>query len=168
MDKVIIELAGLSVGYGENIIIRDIELKLKKGSVVSLIGANGSGKSTLLKTVFGELKPLKGNVLLEGRPLSEIDKSELSKRIAILMTDRFKSGFMTCREIVELGRYPYTGFLGRLSGDDDRAVEDALEKLRISALSDRLFNRLSDGQRQLVMLARAICQEPEVLIMDEP
>ncbi len=168
MNETMIELSGVSVGYGDNVIIRDIDLKIKKGTIVSLIGPNGSGKSTLLKTLVGELKAISGQIRINGKLLSEQSSKELSKTIAILMTDRFKSGFMTAGEIAALGRYPFTDLLGRLSKEDEKAVQNAMELLNITELSDKYFNRLSDGQRQLVMLARAICQEPSILIMDEP
>ncbi|MCR5789583.1 MAG: ABC transporter ATP-binding protein [Lachnospiraceae bacterium] len=167
-----LETVSLSAGYGKHVIIYDADLSFTAGSIVTLIGANGSGKSTLLKTLCGELKPLNGTVRLSGpdgdRTITEIPAKELSKRIAILMTDKFRSGFMKVKEIVELGRYPYTGLTGMLSKTDKEAVEKALSLLKLTELADQLFSELSDGQRQLVMLARAICQEPEILIMDEP
>ena len=166
--ETMITLTDLCVGYGESVIVKDINLHIAQGSIVSLIGANGSGKSTLLKTLTGGLKPIAGQVLLEGEPVETLGAKELSKKVAILMTNRFQSGWMTSREIVELGRYPYTNMIGKLSDADNRAVETTMELLNIAGLSHKLFNKLSDGQRQLVMLARAICQEPKVLIMDEP
>ncbi len=168
MDNNVIETTGLSIGYGSNIIAEDIDLVIKKAEIVSLIGPNGSGKSTLLKTLIKELAPIRGSVSFLGRPLKEYSAKELSQKTAILMTGRFRTGFMTCREIVEYGRYPYTGITGRLSDEDMAIVEAAMEELRIKALSDRLFANLSDGQKQLAMLARAVCQEPELLVMDEP
>ncbi|HAV00167.1 MAG: ABC transporter ATP-binding protein [Lachnospiraceae bacterium] len=165
----IIELSGLSVGYKKgSAVISGIDLKLEKGTVAALIGANGSGKSTLLKTLIGELKPLAGTVMLDGRPMESYSRKERAKSIAILMTDRVSPGFMTAKEVVALGRYPYTDITGRLSPADEEAMEKALRSLRLKELSDRRFNTLSDGQKQLVLLAKAVCQEPELLIMDEP
>ncbi len=165
----ILELSGLSVGYKkDNPVISGIDLKLEKGTVAALIGANGSGKSTLLKTLIGELKPLAGTVMSGGRPMESYSRKERAKSIAILMTDRVNPGFMTVKEVVALGRYPYTDITGRLTRADEEAVEKALFTLGVEELSGKGFNTLSDGQKQLVMLAKAVCQEPELLIMDEP
>ena len=165
----VMELSGLSAGYKKgHAIISGIDLRLEKGSVIALIGANGSGKSTLLKTLTGELKPLAGRILINKRPMESFSRRELAKSIAILMTDRVSPGFMSVREVVELGRYPYTDITGRLSETDEEAVETALRMLEIPSLSEMRFNMLSDGQKQLAMLAKAVCQEPELLIMDEP
>ncbi|MCR4656512.1 MAG: ABC transporter ATP-binding protein [Lachnospiraceae bacterium] len=168
MNNYVIELNDLSIGYGQTPVVNDIDLCISRGSIVSLIGANGSGKSTLLKTLIKELAPLKGTVLIDGFSLEGYSQKELSKKIAILMTGRFRSGFLTCREIVEYGRYPYTDIFGKLSDEDERAVRRAMEMLGIDSFSEKLFSTLSDGQKQLTMLARAVCQEPELLIMDEP
>ena len=168
MSSYVIELDNLSIGYGETPVVKDINLRVEKGSIVCLIGANGSGKSTLLKTLIKELAPIKGTVLIDGFSLEGYSQKKLSKKIAILMTGRFQSGFMTCREIVEYGRYPYTDIFGKMSEEDKSAVHKSMEMLGIDSLSERLFSTLSDGQKQLAMLARAVCQEPELLIMDEP
>ena len=168
-ETIIIETSGLSVGYQKgNPVISGIDMKLERGSVAALIGANGSGKSTLLKTLTGELKPLAGTVMLDGRPMESFSRKELAKSIAILMTDRVSPGFMTVREVVALGRYPYTDITGRLSPADEEAVEKALCGLGLEKFSEKRFNTLSDGQKQLALLAKAVCQEPELLIMDEP
>ena len=166
--NIVIRSDALTVGYGSTPIVSGINLTIRAGSVVTLIGRNGSGKSTMLRCFSGQRTPLSGQVFLGGTELFSLSVKERSRRIAILMTERFRSGFLTAREVVEFGRYPYTDLIGRLSEKDHEAVESAMEELRITGLADRLFSELSDGQRQLVMLARAICQEPELLIMDEP
>ena len=116
LQTIIIETSGLSVGYQKgNPVISGIDMRLERGSVAALIGANGSGKSTLLKTLTGELKPLAGTVMLDGRPMESFSRKELAKSSAILMTDRVSPGFLTVREVVALGRYPSTDITGRRS-----------------------------------------------------
>ncbi len=167
-STVCIGTEGLCAGYGRIRVLEDIELKVEKGTILTLIGANGCGKSTLLKCLIGELSPVSGRVFFKERELASYTPAELSKKISLLMTGRISSGFMTSREIVEFGRYPYTGLIGRLSEKDKQIVDDSMELLGIEGLAEKPFANLSDGQRQLVMLARAVCQEPELLIMDEP
>ena len=157
----------LTVGYGSPL-ISDISFHVKGGEIMTLIGPNGSGKSTILKTLAGELAKLGGTVFLEGTNTDEISGKERAKKQAVLLTERIKADMMTCREVVETGRYPYTGHFGLLSDKDKEAVEKAISLVNIEDFADRDFSAISDGQRQRVMLARAICQEPRVLILDEP
>nr|WP_081843168.1 cobyric acid synthase [Butyrivibrio sp. WCE2006] len=157
----------LNIGYKEDL-IRDISIIVKKGKIVTLIGPNGCGKTTLLKTLTGELSLRGGTVYLNGEDKSALSASEIAKRMSLLMTYRVKPELMTCREVVEIGRYPYTGRLGILSEADREKVEEAMRWTDVSELSDKFFEKISDGQKQRVLLARAICQEPEILVLDEP
>ena len=158
----------LTIGYHKVPVIRNISLEVRKGEIIALIGPNGAGKSTLLKTIARELAPISGSIFLEGRDMQTISYRELSKKLAVILTERIKVDLTTCRDIVATGRYPYTGRLGVLTHRDEAVVDAAMETVHALDLSDRDFNAISDGQRQRILLARAICQEPEMILLDEP
>lgn len=158
----------LTIGYHKVPVIRNISLEVQKGEIIALIGPNGAGKSTLLKTIARELAPISGSIYLEGRDMQTISYRELSKKLAVILTERIKVDLTTCRDIVATGRYPYTGRLGVLTREDETIVDAAMETVHALDLSDRDFNAISDGQRQRILLARAICQEPEMILLDEP
>lgn len=158
----------LSVGYGKKIIIPEINLSVEGGKIVTLIGPNGSGKSTLLKTLANEISSLGGKVFLLGKNMSSLSEKEIAPHLSILMTERLKGGKMTCREVVATGRYPYTGRLGLLSPDDWKKTDDAISLVHAEEVADSLFSEISDGQRQRIMLARAVAQDTEVIVLDEP
>lgn len=158
----------LAVGYQGEALIRHIALRVRRGDIVVLIGPNGSGKSTILKSVIRQLRPIGGAVYLDGQSMAGMTDMDIAKRLSVLMTDRVRPELMTCEDVVATGRYPYTGRLGILSRDDWRKVGEALELVQGADLAHRDFNQISDGQRQRVLLARAICQEPEAIVLDEP
>ena len=164
----ILKTEGLSVGYGGKALLREIELAVSAGEIVTLIGPNGAGKSTILKTLTRQLEPVGGIVWLENRPMKDLKDNQVARTMSILMTARPEPELMTCGQVVSSGRYPYTGRLGLLSAEDRQKAAEAMELVHVTELADRDFNQISDGQRQRVMLARAICQEPRVLVMDEP
>ncbi len=157
----------LHIGYDKDL-VRDITLQVSPGKIVTLIGPNGCGKSTLLKTLTGELRKRGGTVFLDGDDLSVQKADEIAKKMSVVMTYRVKSELLTCKEVVELGRYPYTGRLGILSDKDRGIVRESMDWAEVTDLGSAYFRNISDGQKQRVMLARAVCQEPEVLILDEP
>ena len=159
---------GLAAGYNGKTVVDGVELAVRAGEIAVLIGPNGAGKSTILKTLARQLAPLSGAVYLDGRTLAEMAENELAKTLSIVTTERVRGELMTCADVVAMGRYPYTGRLGILSENDRRAVTQAMELVDVTALRETPFESLSDGQRQRVMLARAICQEPKVLLLDEP
>lgn len=158
----------MTVGYDGKPLIGNVEITLQKGEILTLIGPNGAGKSTILKSITRQLALIAGTVCLDGKDLKTLSGEELSKKMAVVMTQRLRSELMTCEDVVATGRYPYTGRFGILSADDHTAVEKAMELVRVSEIRNLDFDHISDGQRQRVMLARAICQEPEILILDEP
>ena len=158
----------LTVGYDGQPLIREVCLSVQRGRIVTLIGPNGSGKSTILKTVVGQLSKVSGAVLLEGSPMEQLRQNEIAKKMAILMTQRVHPELMTCFDVVSTGRYPYTGALGLLSKEDKRIVMDAMALVHSADLADRPFEAISDGQRQRILLARALCQQPEIIVLDEP
>ena len=168
MDGSIFRTQGLSAGYGRRVILSGVEITAERGRITTLIGPNGCGKSTLLRTASRQLAALSGSVFISGSSLRDIGANELARKLSILLTERISPELMTCRDVVESGRYPYTGQLGILSEADRAAVEEAMALTSTTELSGVEFTRISDGQRQRVMLARAICQQPELLILDEP
>lgn len=168
MDKPYFELQDLTVGYGGKPLISGISLSLRKGGIMTLIGPNGSGKSTILKTVTRHLPAISGEVLLDGQNLRSMDGKSLATKMAVVLTDRVRPELMTCFDIVAAGRYPYTGSFGMLTARDRDIVGRALEQVNVADIADRDFTSVSDGQRQRVLLARAIAQEPELIVLDEP
>ena len=168
MNEYYFHLDHLTVGYDKKPLIKDICIGIEKGEIVTLIGPNGSGKSTILKSITRQLKLVGGNVEFDGKNLHELSFRELSTKMAVVLTERMKPELMTCHDIVATGRYPYTGRLGMLTREDEEKVEKAMRAVHAEELGGRDFNAISDGQRQRVLLARAICQEPEVIILDEP
>lgn len=158
----------MTVGYNKKPLIKDIEIGIKKGEIITLIGPNGSGKSTILKSISRNLEIVAGTVYLENDQVSSMSFRDLSRKMAVMLTERIKTEYMTCYEIVATGRYPYTGRLGILSAEDEEIVEESLRRVHAEDLGSRDFNAISDGQRQRILLARAICQQPEIILLDEP
>ena len=158
----------MAVGYQGKTLIHDINIGIDKGEIVTLIGPNGSGKSTILKSITKQLKLIGGKVFFDDTSLQEMSYKELSSNMAVVLTERIKTELMTCHEIVATGRYPYTGRLGILTPEDEQIVDEAMKAVHAEDLGNRDFNAISDGQKQRVLLARAICQEPEIIVLDEP
>ena len=158
----------LCVGYDNKPLIKDVEIALQKGEILCLIGSNGAGKSTVLKSIAGQLKILGGTAYIGKDDLSVMKADELAKRMSVVFTEKVKVELKSCRDMVATGRYPYTGWFGILSKEDERIVDEAMELTHITDIGEKDFNKVSDGQKQRVMLARAICQEPEIVILDEP
>ena len=162
------ETKELAIGYGSAPLASGITLGAVPGQILALIGPNGAGKSTLLKTLAGQLAPLGGAVLLDGRSLTDYTGTARARKLALMLPHTRRTELTSCFEFAAAGRIPYTGRLGILSDADRQAVRDALELVGASPLAGRDFNCISDGQRQRVLLARAICQQPGVLLLDEP
>ena len=160
--------ARLAVGYGGKPLIENICLHVRRGEIMTLIGPNGAGKSTILKTLARQLTPMAGAVYLDKQALGQMAEKELAQRLAIVTTERIDPELMTCRDIVSTGRYPYTGRLGLLRAEDRTIVENALAQVHAGELAELPFAQASDGQRQRVLLARALCQQPDVILLDEP
>lgn len=158
----------MSVGYDKKALIENIEIGLEKGEILTLIGPNGAGKSTILRSITRQLQLIGGTVYIGEQSLSQMSGTELSQKMAVVLTDKLQTEMMTCEDVVATGRYPYTGRFGILSDDDMKIVAEAMAMVHVTEIKDRDFTRISDGQKQRVMLARAICQEPEIIILDEP
>lgn len=168
----IVELKSLTVGYRKEDtffpLVGPVDISINGGELIGVIGRNGIGKSTLLKTIAGLLKPLMGNVIIEGKKLTEYRRSELAEIIGYISTEQIKVDSMKVTELVELGRYPHTSWSGRLSETDNEKILFAMEKTGILSLRERFVNELSDGERQKAMIARLLAQDTDILIMDEP
>lgn len=162
------ETKDLTVGYHGKPLIEHIDIGIGKGGILCLIGPNGSGKSTILRSITRHLAKLGGTVAIAGENLDRLNDRELAKRVSVVLTDRVDPDLMTCWEVVSTGRYPYTNHFGRLSAEDEAIVLQSLECVNALDLREHLFTQLSDGQKQRILLARALCQRPEVIVLDEP
>jgi iron complex transport system ATP-binding protein len=171
--ETILQTCDLAIGYRDRRgasrrIAQGLDLALKSGELVCLLGPNGAGKSTLIRTLAGLQKPLAGSVRLEGRELTTVSAEAKARRVAIVLTERISVGYMTARQLVELGRIPHTNAWGSLTRADAYVVEQVMHFTETWRFRDRDINALSDGERQKVMIARALAQEPRLLILDEP
>jgi iron complex transport system ATP-binding protein len=164
---------GLSIGYRErssaSIVVKsDISVHALGGEMVALIGGNGIGKSTLLKTIAGFQSALAGELLVRGRPVSDFAAVELALEMSFVSTEIVRVANLTVREMVGLGRFPYTNWFGQLTDNDQIIIEKAIHQVGLSGYEDRLINRISDGERQRTMIARALAQETKIMVLDEP
>ena len=167
----LLEARGLSVGYGgrrRTVVLSGVDAALRRGQCAALLGPNGSGKSTLLRTLAGLQRPLGGAVLLDGAPLARLTPGEIARTLSVVLTDAIDAAQLTAWDVVALGRAPHAGFSGRLSEADREIVRRALLSASAAALAARPLQDLSDGERQRVMIARALAQEPSVILLDEP
>jgi len=158
----------LEIGYAKPKLAYAEKLKIETGKLIGVIGVNGSGKSTLLNSLQGSLKVISGNIYIKHKPIQSYAKHELAKLISIVKSQAEISGALKVQEIISLGRQPYTDWLGRLSSVDQQKVDDALNLLEVKDLKNRYFNKLSDGQKQRVMIARAFAQDTPFILLDEP
>lgn len=158
----------LTVGYDGKPLISDITIGVEKGEILTLIGPNGSGKSTILKSITKHLSTISGVVYIDNKSMRQMSNKETATRLSVVLTERVNPEMMTCGEMVATGRYPYTNSFGTLTEKDRQIVQDSLCRVHALDLYDREFSATSDGQRQRIMLARAICQEPEIIVLDEP
>ena len=166
--QVYLSLENTAVGYNGRALIHGISIGVRRGEIVTLVGPNGSGKSTILKSITRQLSLIGGEVLLDGKRIADYTPQSLAERMAVVLTGRMQPELMTCRDVTAMGRYPYTGRLGILSAEDEKKVDEALEAVHAQKIADRPFDAVSDGERQRILLARAICQEPEIIVLDEP
>lgn len=172
MNAPILQLHDLVAGYrnGQHTlsIVQSLNEALHEGELVCLIGPNGAGKSTLLRTIAGMQAPLAGRVDLLGKDLGDMSAYERARALSVVLTQKMDVGLLSAYEVVAMGRYPYTGWMGRLSNSDHECVRLAIAQVDASCLSERKFNTLSDGERQKILIARALAQEPGLMILDEP
>jgi iron complex transport system ATP-binding protein len=173
MDGTVLVTEGLTIGYRQPrraplVIANRITVAVGRGELVCLVGPNGVGKSTLIRTLSGMQRPLAGRVLLQGMPVHDMYPKDLARQLSIVLTERVDVGALAADDLVALGRYPYTDWSGRLATEDERIVSWAMETVGAAQFAKRRVGELSDGERQKVMIARALAQEPVVMILDEP
>lgn len=162
-------LRDLSVGYGEprGAVLSNLAVAEKAGAFICVLGRNGAGKSTLMRTIAGLQAPLHGHVTLDGDEVARLGAAERARRIAVVLTERDAAAGMTVEDVVALGRQPFTGWDGRLSASDGAMIAAALDTAGARPFAGRPFASLSDGERQRVMIARAIAQTPGLMVLDE-
>ena len=168
MPDKILHTANLSVGYKDRTVLSSLNLNLNKGQLTCLLGPNGSGKSTLIRTLAGIQKPLLGMVTLQEKSLREVSPKTLAKQLSLVLTDRVTPGNLTVYGLVSLGRFPYTTWMGSLTGEDKDVIQWALEITGTMQFANRHIGELSDGEKQKVMIARALAQQTDLIILDEP
>ena len=172
MSSETIRLSNLSIGYrsknGTRVVATGINAAIRSGELTCLLGANGVGKSTLLRTLAAFQPKLDGEVLIEGQEITTFNDKELSRMIGVVLTEKPDIRNMSVRELVALGRSPYTGFWGTLHEEDWQVVDEAIHAVRIEPLRERMIHTLSDGERQKVMIAKALAQQTPVIYLDEP
>jgi iron complex transport system ATP-binding protein len=166
--KSTVVIKDLSIGYVKKVVADNINASIKQGELTCLLGANGVGKSTLLKTLSGFLDKLEGKISILGKELDAYTPKELSTVMGVVLTDKYDIRNMSVREIVGMGRSPYTSFWGTLSKEDYEIVDQAIELIGISHLSGRMVHTLSDGERQKAMIAKSLAQQTPIIILDEP
>lgn len=167
-----LDIRHLSVGYSGKVVAQDINATLERGTLTCLIGPNGAGKSTLLRTLCAFQSPIDGHIIIytdtRAEDLTTLSKMRVAKTIGVVLTDITDTGNITAWEVVALGRSPYTDFRGRLTDADRRIVDDSMAMAGIANLSSRKMRRLSDGERQKVMIAKALAQQTPLMVLDEP
>lgn len=173
MREIILETNDLTVGYAQRgrvtrSVAQRLNLRLEAGELVCLLGPNGAGKSTLLRSLAGMQRPLQGTVQIAGVNPHHVAPAALARLLGVVLTERAEVGALSVYALVALGRYPYTDWSGRLNHTDEAAIQAALAAVGIEDFAPRLVNQLSDGERQKVMIARALAQEPKLLLLDEP
>ncbi|MGN1259695.1 MAG: ABC transporter ATP-binding protein, partial [Alloprevotella sp.] len=172
MKTELLHICDLSTGYGKagrhQPVAAGLNGSLPRATLTALIGPNGAGKSTLLRTLAGLQPALAGQVELDGQPLAAYTPRALARTVGIVLTKRVEALHLSVRQVVEAGRMPYTGLTGRLTSADTHAVEHAMELTRTTGFADRMIHTLSDGERQRVMIAKALAQDTPLILLDEP
>lgn len=168
----IIQIVDLTIGYqaGKQTkpVLDQLNVTVHQGELIGIVGQNGIGKSTLLRTIARLQKPLKGSVLLDGKSVEAFSRSKFAGRLSFVSTEILKLNHCTVRQMVSFGRSPYTNWFGTMVTNDIVMVEEAMESVGITAISDRYINEISDGERQRVMIARSLAQDTEIIVLDEP
>lgn len=163
-----IRLHDVSTGYGRRVVASGLNACLHQGEMVCLLGANGAGKSTLLRTIGGFQPALAGEVSIDGKPIGRLGASRLNRLLSVVLTERIDVAGLTVRDLVGMGRAPYTGFWGTLQDDDRRIVDESMRLAGVGELADRQVQSLSDGERQKAVIAKALAQQTPAILLDEP
>lgn len=163
-----IELKKLTLGYGQRTLLEAVNAQITGGQLVALLGRNGTGKSTLLRTMMGLEKPQSGEIILQGKNIASLKPEKLARNISFVTTDKVRIANLRCKDVVALGRSPYTNWLGQLQGEDLERVDNAMRLVSMSGYADKTMDKMSDGECQRIMIARALAQDTPVILLDEP
>jgi len=166
--KYIVEAEEIVFGYHGNPVLKKISARIKDGDVLAILGPNGSGKTTLIKILLGLVRPQGGRIKLEGENINFLARNELAKKMAYVPQSHREAFGYTVTDIVLMGRMPHISFMGRYGKNDQKIVAESLEKMSVGHLHDRPYTEISGGERQLVLIARAVAQEAKIIVMDEP
>ncbi|ASV31903.1 ABC transporter ATP-binding protein [Maribacter cobaltidurans] len=167
-EHTILEIDNLTIGYENKKVCSAISFAVKRGECAAIVGVNGIGKSTLLRTI-GHLQPaLGGTIRIDGTLISQMSMNNLAKRLSLVLTEPIASKNMTVKELIALGRQPYTNWMGSLGEMDIKKISEAISMLELNHLADTKCYELSDGQLQRVMIARALAQDTDIILLDEP
>ena len=162
-----IELHDLSIGYGDRTLLSEVEATIEKGKLTALIGRNGTGKSTLLRAIAGLNRRYSGRILLGGRPAADTRTAEMARTLAFVTTERTRIANLKCEDVVAIGRAPYTNWIGRMQKADTEIVMRSLASVGMEDYAERTMDRMSDGECQRIMIARALAQSTPIILLDE-
>ena len=163
-----IQLKDLTLGYEQRTLLEKVSAHITGGQLVALLGRNGTGKSTLLRAVMGLEKPQNGEIILHGNNIASLKPEELARNISFVTTDKVRIANLRCRDVVALGRSPYTNWLGQLQGEDKEKVDNAMHLVGMDSYAEKTMDKMSDGECQRIMIARALAQDTPVILLDEP
>ncbi len=163
-----IQLHNLTLGYDNQKLLDQVSARFEAGTITALIGRNGAGKSTLLRTLTGFIPPIGGEIRLNGYRINSITPAQLARTVALVTTERIRIANLSCRDVVALGRAPYTNWIGSMQPEDQEVVMRSLERVGMSSYATRTLDKMSDGECQRVMIARALAQQTPIILLDEP
>ena len=163
-----IQLQNLSIGYSGRTLLQDVTCTIPAGRLTALIGRNGTGKSTLLRAIAGLNRHYSGTIMLDGKPISRMQPLEMARTLAFVTTERTRIAALTCKDVVAVGRAPYTNWIGRMQPQDHDIVMQSLRAVGMEAYADRTMDTMSDGECQRIMIARALAQDTPIILLDEP
>lgn len=163
-----IRFQNLTLGYGSRILIEKLSTRVKPGELTALVGRNGTGKSTLLRAIAGLGEILSGDIILADKPINELSTAERASTISFVTTDKVRIANLRCRDVVALGRAPYTNWIGRMQKQDEEIVMRSMELVGMGDYADKTMDRMSDGECQRIMIARALAQQTPIILLDEP
>lgn len=163
-----IRFENLTLGYQTRILIDSLTGEIPDGRLTALVGRNGTGKSTLLRAIASLGEPVSGDIIINGTPIERLSPMDMARNVALVTTDKVRISNLRCRDVVALGRAPYTNWIGRIQQQDEQIVEQALSAVGMSDYADRTMDRMSDGECQRIMIARALAQQTPIILLDEP
>ena len=163
-----IELKELTLGYGQRTLLEMVNARMTSGQLIALLGRNGAGKSTLLRAMMGLEKPQSGEIILQGKKITSLKPEKLARNISFVTTDKVRIANLRCKDVVSMGRAPYTNWIGQLRPEDEMRVDTAIQLVGMSAYAETTMDKMSDGECQRIMIARALAQDTPVILLDEP